>query len=59
MKNKIPVPEVEQSGQRPTLSAALNRIHVIVILTAIGLAGFLLTLLALIALRSHAEAICN
>jgi diguanylate cyclase (GGDEF)-like protein len=55
MKNKIPVPDVEQSGQRPTLSAALNRIHVIVILTAIGLAGFLLTLLALIALRSHAE----
>ncbi|RJT44891.1 diguanylate cyclase domain-containing protein [Rahnella woolbedingensis] len=55
MENKIPVPDVEQSAQRLTLSAALNRIHVIVIFTAIGLAGFLLTLLALIALRSHAE----
>ncbi|AZP43884.1 diguanylate cyclase [Rahnella aquatilis] len=55
MENKIPVPDTEQPRQRPTLSAALNRIHVIVILTAIGLAGFLLILLALIALRSHAE----
>lgn len=55
MENKIPVPDTEQQSPRTTLSAALNRIHVIVIVTAIGLAGFLLTLLALIALRSHAE----
>jgi len=55
MENKIPVPDVEQPRQRKTLGAALNRIHMIVILTAIGLAGCLLTLLALIALRSHAE----
>lgn len=55
MENKIPVPDTEQQSPRTTLSAALNRIHVIVIVTAIGLAGFLLTLLALIALRSHAQ----
>lgn len=55
MDNNIPVPDTEQQCPRLTLSAALNRIHLIVILTAIGLAGFLLTLLALIALRSHAE----
>jgi diguanylate cyclase (GGDEF)-like protein len=55
MENNIPVPDVEQPRQRKTLGAALNRIHVIVILTAIGLAGFLLIMLALLALRSHAE----
>jgi len=43
------------SKARPTLSRVLNRIHFMVIVIAIGLAGILLTLLALLAIRAHTE----
>jgi len=45
----------DNPAARPSLSRELNRIHVVVILMGMGLAGFLLTVLALIALRSHAD----
>ncbi|TPG61985.1 diguanylate cyclase domain-containing protein [Ewingella americana] len=45
----------DNPGTRPSLSRELNRIHMMVVLLGMGLAGFLLTVLALIALRSQAN----
>lgn len=55
MEQHPPVSVDDNPGSRPSLSRELNRIHVMVILLGMGLAGFLLTVLALIALRSHAD----